>query len=113
MVSNNVGLPMSFTEPGASSLSSRLFIVRWEMTGSKNTSRLPPDGRWGAAYPTRRTNAPACHNAGLYDPPDQTKAVGVTIDPGNTYTVHTDDILIGPAAAACTACHNEPAVKGH
>ena len=64
-------------------------------------------------YPKQASECTACHNAGLYEPPDQTKAVGVTIDPGNNYTVHTDDILIGPAAAACTACHNEPAVKGH
>ena len=64
-------------------------------------------------YPRRPSECTACHNPGAYEPPDQTKAVGLTIDPGNSYPVQSDDTLIGPAAAACTACHTSPAVKGH
>jgi hypothetical protein len=43
---------------------------------------------------------------------DQTKAVAVTVDPGTSYTLQNDDLVIGPTAAACTACHESTGAAG-
>jgi hypothetical protein len=43
---------------------------------------------------------------------DQTKAVAVTVDPGTSYTLQNDDLVIGPTAAACTACHESTGPAG-
>jgi hypothetical protein len=64
-------------------------------------------------YPQAPSECQACHAAGKYEAPDQTKAVALTIDPGTSFTDQSDDTVIGPAAAACTACHTTAAVRSH
>jgi OmcA/MtrC family decaheme c-type cytochrome len=64
-------------------------------------------------YPQAPSECQACHAAGKYEAPDQTKAVALTIDPGTSFTDQSDDTVIGPAAAACTACHTSAAVRSH
>ncbi|QAR32526.1 OmcA/MtrC family decaheme c-type cytochrome [Geovibrio thiophilus] len=56
-------------------------------------------------YPRDAKDCEACHNAGTYEVPDQTKAVALTIGEGVSPTTHTDDVVVGPAQAACTSCH--------
>jgi len=64
-------------------------------------------------YPQPVNDCLACHNAGTYEVPDQTKAVALTVDAGTSWADQSDDISIGPAAAACTSCHNSAPVRSH
>jgi OmcA/MtrC family decaheme c-type cytochrome len=64
-------------------------------------------------YPKPISECTACHTAGLYEVPDQKKAVAVTVEPGTSWPSQTDDVSIGPAAAACTACHATAVVRSH
>jgi OmcA/MtrC family decaheme c-type cytochrome len=64
-------------------------------------------------YPKPVSDCQACHNDEAYEAPDQTKAVAVTQDAGTDWTDQSDDLVIGPAAAACTACHNTASVRSH
>lgn len=49
-------------------------------------------------------NCEACHVAGTYNVPDQTKKLGAVIDGGDT-TVATDNVTVGPGSTACGSCH--------
>ena len=64
-------------------------------------------------YPKPPNECTACHVPGLYEAPDQTKAVALTVDPGTSFTDQSDDIVIGPTAGACTACHATAPVRSH
>jgi len=64
-------------------------------------------------YPKPQSDCLACHEAGGFEAPDQTKAVALTIDPGTNYALQSDDISIGPTAGACTACHASSTVRSH
>ena len=64
-------------------------------------------------YPQPANNCTACHDAGTFEVPDQTKAVGVTVEPGTSWPLQSDDVIIGPAAAACTACHATSVARSH
>ncbi len=65
-------------------------------------------------YPKAPSECTACHNSGAYEAPDQTKAVALTVDPGGPdYADQSDDIVIGPTAASCTACHYTAPVLSH
>jgi OmcA/MtrC family decaheme c-type cytochrome len=64
-------------------------------------------------YPKPANECLACHNAGAYEVPDQTKAVALTVDPGTSYTDQSDDIVIGPTQAACIQCHAGAAPASH
>src|SRR3990170_4017049 len=64
-------------------------------------------------YPKPASDCLACHNAGLFEAPDQTKAVALTVDSGTSNLDQSDDTVIGPAAGACTACHATSAVRSH
>lgn len=64
-------------------------------------------------YPKPVNDCAACHNDEAYEATDQTKAVAVTVDPGYNYADQSDDIVIGPTAAACTACHATAPAKVH
>ena len=64
-------------------------------------------------YPRPVNFCEACHNEEAYEAVDQTKAVGLTVDAGTDWPDQSDDIVIGPSAAACTACHYSSEVARH
>jgi hypothetical protein len=64
-------------------------------------------------YPKPPNECTACHVAGQYFEADQTKAVALTIDPGANYQDQRDDLVIGPTAGACTACHFTASTRSH
>jgi len=64
-------------------------------------------------YPKPASACLACHDAGTFEAADQTKAVALTVEPGTSWTLQSDDVSIGPTAAACTACHAASEVRSH
>ncbi len=82
------------------------------INGSLNDSTIAHN--WVVVhYPKPVNDCDACHNDGQYEAADQTKAVGVTVDAGFDWPDQSDDTLIGPSAAACTACHAGAAQRSH
>ena len=80
--------------------------------GSTNDSTQTHN--WTVVHFPRLVNeCEACHNEGLYEAPDQTKAVALTTDAGTDWPDQSDDRVIGPTAAACTGCHYNAAVRSH
>lgn len=55
-------------------------------------------------------NCEACHVAGTYNVPDQTKSLGGVID-GGDITKTTDDVTVGPASRACASCHRALSIR--
>ena len=82
------------------------------VNGSTNEGTTPHN--WVVVhYPKAVNDCDACHNDGQYEAADQTKAVGVTVDAGFDWPDQSDDTIIGPSAAACTACHAGAAQRSH
>lgn len=80
--------------------------------GSTNASEIAHN--WTVVhYPKDVNECAACHNDEAYEAADQTKAVALTVDPGTSYSDQSDDIVIGPSAAACLACHATAPVERH
>jgi OmcA/MtrC family decaheme c-type cytochrome len=71
-------------------------------------------------YPKALNDCSACHVPGFAVLPDQTKAVATTLEASTApYDNLLNDVLEGPAAAACMSCHQssnsgeQAALKGH
>jgi OmcA/MtrC family decaheme c-type cytochrome len=66
-------------------------------------------------YPKPANDCFACHSddpTQFSAPADQTKAVALTVDPGTSFTLQNDDLVIGPTAGACTGCHESTGPAG-
>ena len=58
-------------------------------------------------YPGRLNNCEGCHLAGTYYPVDGARVLATTFD-ANDPSTPTDDVVVSPNAAVCSACHIEP-----
>ena len=67
-----------------------------------------------AHYPRPLNDCMACHASTFSRIPDPTKAVATTFSAGAApWDNQLDDVLKGPAAAACTSCHNTASATAH
>ena len=57
-------------------------------------------------------NCAACHNSGTYYPVDPTVVQGTTIH-ANNRQILTDDVVVSPNSAACSACHTDTTAMNH
>ncbi len=57
-------------------------------------------------------NCQACHNPGTYYPVDPNVIQGTTIH-ANNRQILTDDVVISPNSAACSACHTDTSAMNH
>ncbi len=58
-------------------------------------------------YPGHINNCEGCHKPGTYFPVDPAKVLGTTVDAGANLLSPTDDRVISPNTAVCSACHAE------
>lgn len=63
-------------------------------------------------YPGRLNNCEGCHLAGTYYPFDPAQVFGTTFD-ANDPAILTDDRVVSPNAAVCSACHIEAQATQH
>lgn len=56
-------------------------------------------------YPGRLNNCEGCHLPDAYFPVDGDAVLGTTVDAGADLTSPTDDTVISPNTAVCSACH--------
>jgi len=56
-------------------------------------------------YPGRLKNCEGCHQANTYYPVDTAKVLGTTVSVGANQASPTDDVVISPNTAVCSACH--------
>lgn len=64
-------------------------------------------------YPKPISECAACHNDEAFEAVDQTLAVPLTVEAGFDWPDQSDDTVIGPNAAACTACHYDAVTERH
>jgi OmcA/MtrC family decaheme c-type cytochrome len=57
-------------------------------------------------------NCQACHNPGTYYPVDPNAIQGTTVH-ANDRTTLTDDVVVSPNSAACSACHTSTSAMNH
>jgi OmcA/MtrC family decaheme c-type cytochrome len=75
------------------------------VTNAAGTSKVPGYLK-KVNYPRPIADCTACHFEGTYDVPNQSKMVAVSLDSGTDLADQNDDLLVGPASAACMSCHN-------
>jgi OmcA/MtrC family decaheme c-type cytochrome len=56
-------------------------------------------------YPGKVANCEGCHTEGTYYPVDPGAVLGTTVDAGDDLSVPTDDTVVSPNTAVCSACH--------
>ncbi|MGE4267194.1 MAG: hypothetical protein AB7F25_07145 [Deferribacterales bacterium] len=65
-------------------------------------------------YPKSTADCEACHDAGTYEVPDQTKSLGGVISGSEGANTTADQFVTGPAAVACGGCHRAyPVITGN
>jgi OmcA/MtrC family decaheme c-type cytochrome len=63
-------------------------------------------------FPGKLNNCEGCHVPGGYYPSEPGQRLGTTVDVNDPATF-TDDVVISPNAAVCSACHQEPLEAEH
>ena len=64
-------------------------------------------------YPGDLSNCTACHTESGYTLPLADGVLGTTIDTGEDRADPTDDVVITPASAACSSCHDDKVAISH
>jgi len=64
-------------------------------------------------YPGDLANCTACHTASGYTLPLANGVLGTSIDTGDDRADPTDDVVVTPASAACSSCHDNNVAKSH
>jgi len=64
-------------------------------------------------YPGVLSNCVGCHAGDSYAVPLPATVLGTTFDTGSDYESRTDDRVITPTSATCSACHDSDAAKSH
>ncbi len=64
-------------------------------------------------YPGDLSNCTACHTQSGYTLPLAGGVLGTTIDTGEDRADPTDDVVITPASAACSSCHDDKVAISH
>jgi OmcA/MtrC family decaheme c-type cytochrome len=65
-----------------------------------------------AEYPGRLNNCEGCHLPGTYYPVDPAEVLGTTISAGDP-AILTDDVVLSPNVAVCSACHTDQLATDH
>jgi len=65
-------------------------------------------------YPKSTADCEACHDAGTYEVPDQTKSLGGLVSGSEGANTTANQFITGPAAVACGGCHRAyPVITGN
>lgn len=65
-------------------------------------------------YPKSTGDCEACHDAGTYEVPNQSKSLGGVISGSEDANTTADQFISGPAAVACGGCHRAyPVITGN
>ena len=64
-------------------------------------------------YPGRLNNCEGCHLEDTYYPVDPSAVLGTTMDAGADLASPTDDVVISPNTAVCSACHTSDLAAQH
>ncbi|MEJ2139149.1 MAG: OmcA/MtrC family decaheme c-type cytochrome [Gammaproteobacteria bacterium] len=65
-----------------------------------------------AEYPGQLNNCEGCHLPGTYYPVDPAEVFGTTVDV-NDPAILTDDVVLSPTVAVCSACHTDTLATEH
>lgn len=82
--------------------------VPFEVCGFGNSVHI-----FEVGYPGRLNNCEGCHLADTYYPVDPAAVHGTTMDVGLDLASPTDDVVISPNTAVCSACHTDPLDTEH
>jgi len=68
---------------------------------------------FNVGYPGALNDCTACHNTDTYYPVDPNVVQGTTVHAGASRITLTDDTVISPNTAVCSACHIDSTSKAH
>jgi OmcA/MtrC family decaheme c-type cytochrome len=87
--------------------SSRETGVPFNVCGFRNSTHV-----FDFVYPGKLNNCEGCHLEDTYYPVDPTQVLGTTVD-ANDPSTPTDDRVISPNTAVCSACHTSALAAEH